>query len=707
MPELGIRELLERWDNGSRLSAMSRDERVQTCSSILDSWYSNLIRPNRPRTETETFNLAMSLYAVIPSTPARTIDEQYRNRVALFERFAAVLRQPEVGLLPSDEEGIPPEPLQTVAATRVNAVLRALDSLRDIAVGIASMNQASVSPFVETQTLQSDKPMDEPHISNLVNRWLENDLLRRGYVRYVHNGTVDIMGPVYTAIGMNTGVKEFVCEGSEYVTRYLSCDRRHEALYFKYEPHMLRINAAATLLLRVSKRCIRDWECDQHMRSFENGIFHSGKLIFTPYGKADWVPQRLSDYREAVTDPARRAVVDDVMEEVESYRSNTANGRVEVDGTSLTEEWRGHRTEWGDAGVGLFANLSDIHKSSLIYIPNHLPMHCLTCPWHEIDVPAWNKIWTTQGYNREEILFINGMFGRSFFDVSASNGGDGLQMMIMLLGLPGTGKGIAIEVLSKMFPNERIATLTNRPESVFYGMDFEDTLVMIITEMNANFKKHMDMAELMQFVSAERVKLKVKKGKSINIPRWPAQLIAASNEQSLEGVGWGRRLFLILMNNVVPESEHDDELPKKLDAELPKLCVLFARCYHLMIEKIKQGGAGIRSVIPRKFRKAMDSFRNRLSPLRHYICDSGRVLRASTIDGADPEDYYASWDDLKESFNTWNRIGNGTPINLIDEENYIHVFRALGLHLVFGTREDPVTKSDRNTGWVVGIRSLT
>lgn len=702
------KEILEQWDNGSRLSAISYEDRQEACGNVIEEWYSNIIRPNRPRNVADTFALALSVFGATPMTPTSTINEMHAKKTTLIARLAAVMRQMEVGLLPSDEVGIPPTPMQTLTATRVNAILLALDRLRDMAVGMAAMHQMSVSPFVQAHNLGADeKPAEDPTPPSRINRWVENDMLRRGFVRHVQGDSVTIMGPVFTKIGMDTGVKEEVCDGRDYVARFLSQDRTHVELFNLWESNVGKIDHSAFRLLKSTMRCqIRDLDCDQHLRSFENGVFHTARLTFTPYGPANWAPQQLSDYREATTDPARRAVYDDVMTEAEEYRAKTASGVMSVDdGGSLTEEWR-QRSSWADTGSGVFSGLNAEFKSSLIYIAKHLPLDCLSCPWYDIDVPAWNKIWTMQGFTREEILIINGFWGRSFFDVSNSSGGDGMQMMVMLIGVPGVGKGLAIEILSKLFPNDRIATLTNRPESVFYGMDFKDSLLMVITEMNNKFKKHMDQAELMQFVSAERVKLKVKNGRPINIPRWPAQLIAATNEQSLEGVGWGRRVLPIEMDTTIPDKDNDLDLPRHLEEELPKLCVLWARCYHLMMEKVRKGGAGIRHVLPQRFLRAMNKFKNRLQGLRNYICESGRVERAADTEGADPDDYYTSWDDLKEHFNEYTRNGCGDSVNLIAEENYMPVFRALGLRLVFETREDPVKKVDRNTGWVVGIRSL-
>jgi hypothetical protein len=703
-----IYDLLRAWD-ASRLSNISFDERQTWAIRLIDEWYHNLIRPHRPRPPEDMIRFAMSIFGTTLVSSEDVIRQRHFKLTTAMQRFTHIMRQPELAIISSEDIDIPPSPSQRLAITRMNAIRKALDNLCNAAASVASMQQISTTPFVEIgQMCTAEKPDEEttPYIQ--LTRWLENYLLRLGARR----GKNGVMVRVSTKLGMFTGFYKLLCPFDKFMSNYLpAADRRIWDMWPQYSNKFDYISRRILADARIPQ--LPDLDEDPHLRSFENGIFNSKTLEFKPYGISDWTPERLTDYNYATTDAERRAVREEVMTEIEAYQENT-NGSSNVrvsDVGGYTDKQRTNASVWDDIGTN--ANVDQgLFKASMMYTPIHLSTDTLHIPWQDIDVPNWNGLFSKQGYNTDdEMLVINGMMGRSMFDVSSggAHDGDGWQVMLLFKGPPGNGKGLCIQTLQQLYPIDRIASLTNKPEGIFYGMDFEGCCLMLLPEMNNNFSRNMDMAELMSFVSAERVVLKVKKGNQTVIEAWKAQLVAATNEMGLDGRGWGRRVVVIPMSNEIAEADVDPDLPKKLRQELPKLIVLWARSYHLLRERVAQGGAGLKHVLPERFKRAMLDYSNRLSPFQTYLTESSQVLLLKdhlNDPNEDPESFYLAWDDLKAYFNAWIKVSNGRPVNMTEEDQFLPVLRTLGIHFSRETLMDPITKQDRITKWCKGVKSL-
>lgn len=701
-----INDLLRAW-NASRLLSISPEERKAWCQEILDDWYGTLVRPNRPRTTTEIVELAMHVFSITEVSSPETITERYILRATAVERFGEVLRQVEVGLLPREgTTEVPPTSAQRMAATRIAAIQKALRSLHGCVIGAASMHQMSTTPFVDVQSQSvAIKPADITPLTQLA-RWMGDQCLRRGLRRGKHG----IMRPVYTDIGMFTGCYEHLCTFENFVPKNLP----------KNNPDLwqLWVNNQGTFD-RMSKRWLADAETaelpdinvDRHLRAFKNGIFNSETIEFYPYNIKDWAPERLSDWNQAENDAERRRVREDVDQEIASYHEHTPMGsdtiRVDDSQSRFTRERRTTHGSWGDLGSSL-GSIREIDRAAIKYIPQFLPTESLNTPWEDIDIPNWNKIFTMQGYEMEDMLFINGLMGRSFFDVSGKGGnnGDGWQVMILFKGPPGNGKGLAVSTVGSCFPQENIASLSNNMEEKFYGMTWENAHVMLLPEMNNKFAHKMDMAELMSFVAAEEVVLKMKNNGQKVISPWRAQLIAATNEQGLRGRGWGRRVIVVQMPITVPDELNDPKLPEKLEKELPKIIVAWTRCYHLLREKVEASGAGLKNILPKRFKESIEAYNDKLNTLQIFLVDSASCLLHKEYPDEDPAEYYWGWEDLKSAFNAWVRTSNGIPVDMTDDDTYLPVLRKLGIHFVTETRMDPVTKADRKAKWCVGVKSL-
>lgn len=702
-----LRELLQAW-NASRLSTYTLDERREWCMQLIDNAYEEIVKPHRPRQPVETFTFALTLFQATERTSVTTIRQRYKQRALVMEKFVSVLMQEEVGVLASKEYGYA-TPTQRLAYARVNNIRCALRNFCEMAVGVATTFRMSNTPHIDATEPLSVEELDDPSPYNRLVEWMATQCLRMGLKR-TEDGLVE---GVYTSLGLATGCVQRLCDFDEFVPRFLPME--NPKLFIEWQNHVSKFDVLARRWLKdaVTPQ-LPDVKYNFSTRAYENGIFNCSTLECSYFTLDDWNPEALAGYTEADTE--ERAVIRAELEaEVDKFKEHTSGmDSIQVAGiNTFTEKCRAAERNAAMSSTDRFLNSAVDAASSQplkFYKGMYLPAGAILAPTLAdlaAMAPTWSSIYAKQGYTEDEMLIVNGLCGRSMFDVSSKGGGDGWQIAVCLNGPPGNGKGASASALSALYNPDQIATLSNHMEKKFGGQTWANARLMILAEMGNDFPKNFDMKELMTFVSGDDgVSLRVKNGKVVIVNPWPAQLFMCSNETGLTGRGWNRRLVIIDMPNEVKEEDVDPELPHKLAAEMPVLMVLWARAYHQLREKVRIKGGGLKANLPARFLRGIKKFNVRLNTLEIYLTQSSQVMLHRDVPRDPLADYYMSWDDLKIAFNTWVKTCNGTPMNMTDETIFMPVLHSLGISLVTDTRPDPFTQFDRRTKWAVGVKSL-
>jgi hypothetical protein len=715
-PDECISGINRRW-RATRLQDLSLDDRRHMCYKVVDDWFNILLSPHRaPRSPAQLLQLSYDLFRTTPASSSDGILRSFKEIESAWVYFEAILQEPEVGLLLKRSDGyMIPTAEQRLTHTRIRQIRRSLACLRDMAVGCAMMHQMSVSPFMEISDHQTggvDNDADDDHDEHQLIRWLQGECVKHGFLR----GKDGLMRQVYTMLGLATGVYETSDELTfdNFLVKHLPSEN---SLWLKWQrKHGQFDSLAKRWLTSAGVAELPNHNPNRHLRSFANGVLNISTLSFTAYTNEDWAPHMLEDWR-AADNTARRALREEVEEEIRNYQTHNTNGAtvmVDAEGNSFTKACR-ERNEDAFSGInrGLGVPIREIGDQSLMFLDHFLPPNVLTMSLEDLNniSEAWYSILSYQGYTSpEEQLIVNGMLGRSFFNVcpGAPHHGDGFQKFLMFFGPPGNGKSTIVDFVSRFFPRENIAMMSNSMEKVFFGMTWENAFVALAPELNHGFMRTFGTAEFMSFAANDTVVLKFKNAPSKSI-RWGAQIITASNEQSFTGQGFERRAVIVRFDNIIPPKDIDPELPLKLQEDMAKLLVLWARSYHAMREKAMVKGGGLNSILPLRFKKSLEKFSTKLNPLSIFLTEGSECLLFKHHKEDEQEnitDWYVGWDTLKSIFNKWQHDSNGESMDLTDEDIYLPVFTKLGIYMELKTMRDPITQQDRRTKWCFGVKSL-
>lgn len=213
------------------------------------------------------------------------------------------------------------------------------------------------------------------------------------------------------------------------------------------------------------------------------------------------------------------------------------------------------------------------------YIPGEVDFDWLaTDDPMDVPTPVTDSILDYQGWSDEiKFIFYAVCVGRVCFALGTY---DNWQIAPFFYGVAGTGKSTLLKIISKIYPSERVYTMSNDTQGQFSIANAEDKNVVIITEVKANFA--LPQSQFQSMVAAESMECSRKHiQETIQANPWNVPLLMAGNEVMNYGdqaESIARRLLIFVFAELV--TRVDANMDKKLEEELPALLIKGVRCYH-------------------------------------------------------------------------------------------------------------------------------
>lgn len=224
----------------------------------------------------------------------------------------------------------------------------------------------------------------------------------------------------------------------------------------------------------------------------------------------------------------------------------------------------------------------------------------------------------------EILLWMLGMFGRCLFDVREM---DEWQVMVFLFGFAGTGKGLLISMLGKIYEKDQIGTLSDNLDPKFGLTDLYKKSLNLAPEIGIDFK--LDVSTFNSMVSGEQIVVNEKFAKNAKTVQWKTPTVMAGNllpRWPDNSNALTRRIVFCPFSVIVPEEKVDHSLCDKLDQEIGSFVVYISRCYHKIRNLV--GHKSFWNVIPDEF----DNFRRDIlaekQPITSFVKTSGSVIIA-------------------------------------------------------------------------------
>lgn len=257
--------------------------------------------------------------------------------------------------------------------------------------------------------------------------------------------------------------------------------------------------------------------------------------------------------------------------------------------------------------------------------------------YHEIDIetPYFDSIINYQlekkhfeGYDDEDtarheiISWIKALIGRCLFDVGHK---DKWQIMLFFYGFAGTGKGLLMQIISRIYDRVHIGDMDENLDPKFGLTDLIGKFVALSFEIGLDFK--LPMATFNSMVSGETVVVNTKNARHATSLKWTAPIVMAGNvlpnwrdlSDSLS-----RRIVPVMFMKPVRPEDCDPNLMTKLVAELGSFVIVVSRAYERCLEVV--GDNGFWDECPQYFRDCNREVMASKKPLVAFIRSSGDVI---------------------------------------------------------------------------------
>lgn len=222
--------------------------------------------------------------------------------------------------------------------------------------------------------------------------------------------------------------------------------------------------------------------------------------------------------------------------------------------------------------------------------------------WKDIKIPIFQKIFDHQfkketDYNEIYELFY-GILGRLLYNVNEL---DNWQIVPFLKGVGGTGKGMIIKFIGKIYNDNDVGTLGDNVESSFGLFPLSNKLLVVAPEI-AEIATNLKQSVFQSMVSGENVNTPIKGINGDGGMLWKIPMILAGNclpnyidnSQSLL-----RRYFVFPFMVLVPAHMKDSQLESKLDSELANFLQKINCAYLYLLNKL--GNSDIKTILPKYF----------------------------------------------------------------------------------------------------------
>lgn len=242
-----------------------------------------------------------------------------------------------------------------------------------------------------------------------------------------------------------------------------------------------------------------------------------------------------------------------------------------------------------------------------------------TMPISDLPTPALNHIMQTQNWSLEVQFWFCVMMGRLFYEVNQL---DNWQVAVMLKGVGGSGKSSLLEAVMKAFHLSDVGVLQNNIEEQFGMQTFADKKVLCGYDIRSDFRLPQTMFQ--SLVTGERVALARKNKSVLEIQKWTAQIIFATNT----GVGYKddggaitRRIIPFYFNVGIQGEMVRTDLPEQLEKELVAMIIKYNRCYLEVIAKY--GKQPLQKILPPEMRRNREQLREETGDIAAFIAQCG------------------------------------------------------------------------------------
>ena len=191
----------------------------------------------------------------------------------------------------------------------------------------------------------------------------------------------------------------------------------------------------------------------------------------------------------------------------------------------------------------------------------------------EQPTPLWDGLLRLQ-MDEETKVFLEGMLGRLFYPLKAL---DDWQVLVMLKGDGGTGKGTVLSLVTAMFPDRDVGTITSTFEQKFGLHPLYTKRLVTVPDMPRDIASVLDQQLFQSMVSGDDVPVPRKNVMALPKVPWRVAMLWASNylmNNNDPGGAISRRVLVFLFENKVLKS--GDTLAARIKRD--ELVAVLVRC---------------------------------------------------------------------------------------------------------------------------------
>ena len=204
--------------------------------------------------------------------------------------------------------------------------------------------------------------------------------------------------------------------------------------------------------------------------------------------------------------------------------------------------------------------------------------------FYDIQTPNYSKIIDYQMDDEEVKRVFYMLMGRSLTQLGEY---DGWQIMPILKGLAGTGKGTALKIFNFIYDEKYIGTMENEMEKKFGLEGLYEKLIILGPEIGRNLQ--LDQMQFQKMVSGEQISIP-RKGKIAVSKQWDSHMLWAANELPDYNDNSGsiqRRMVITQFDKPVDKNDSDTNLEAKIKLEIPFILTKLIRAYQYYLNRYK------------------------------------------------------------------------------------------------------------------------
>ena len=293
---------------------------------------------------------------------------------------------------------------------------------------------------------------------------------------------------------------------------------------------------------------------------------------------------------------------------------------------------------------------------------------CQRCGFHymRIETPAFHRIFRCQRLNVHVCEWFYALIGRMIFDVKEK---DKWEIVVLLVGLAGTGKSTIMNVLRQMFDPSVIGIFDEKVEDKYPLLGVYQSQVVLGFDIGRRF--NLPQTLLQQMCAGESMQVLRKHLAPKLIAHWKPQFFFACNvppNWHSSGGAMVRRAVQLPFS--YPIDKVDPYLDEKIAMEMPAIIAKCQCAYHSMIKQY--GKQHIWDVLPKALKVEQEKMALLTNNIEAFVKSDWCEL---SVDGA------AGWREFKQAYQAYCKEENLVPQQM-NEVNYNYPFKKLHIRYV-------------------------